>query len=404
MTRWLSIIGIGEDGLAGLGAEARAAIEAADCLIGGARHLAMVPPGTAERLAWTSPIEAGIAALLARRPRRVAVLASGDPMQFGIGATLSRSVPIAEMRIIPAPGAFSLAAARLGWALPDSITLSLHGRPLDRLALHLAPDAHLLALTENGAAPAAIGRWLTERGWGQSRVTVLEHLGGPAERVTACTAETLGEACFADLNTVAIEAIADPAARWWPRRAGLPDDAFRHDGQLTKRWVRAATLSALAPSGADSLWDIGAGCGSVAIEWLRALDHGSAQAIERHPVRLALIAANASALGVPELEIVAGSAPAALDRLPDPDAIFIGGGVDAALLDLCYARLKSGGRLVANAVTIEGETSLAEFYRHRGGALTRLAIAELGAAGAHGLWRAAAPVTQYVCRKGTDRT
>jgi precorrin-6B C5,15-methyltransferase / cobalt-precorrin-6B C5,C15-methyltransferase len=404
VTRWLSIIGIGEDGLAGLGAEARAAIDAAECLAGGARHLAMVPESSAERLVWSSPIDSSIKALLARRPRRVTVLASGDPMQFGIGATLSKAVPIAEMAIIPAPGAFSLAAARLGWALPDSITLSLHGRPIDRLALHLGPGARILALTEHGAAPAAIAQWLTLRGWGSSRVTVLERLGGPAERVTAFTAETPGPARFADLNTVAIEAVAGPAARWWPRRAGLPDEAFCHDGQLTKRWIRAATLSALAPSGAERLWDIGAGSGSVAIEWLRALEGGSAHAIERRPDRVALIAANASALGVPELDIVAGSAPAALAALPDPDAIFIGGGVDAALLDLCYARLKPGGRLVANAVTIEGETSLADFYRQRGGALTRLAVAELGVAGTHALWRAAAPVTQYLCRKDPDAT
>jgi precorrin-6Y C5,15-methyltransferase (decarboxylating) len=397
--RWLTIIGIGEDGLAGLGAAARGAIEAAEILAGGERHLAMIPPGAAERLAWGRPFEAGLNALMARRGRRVVVLASGDPMLYGVGATLARSVPPGEMIVLPAPGAFSLAAARLGWPLQQVATLSLHGRPLDRLAWHLAPGARLLALTENGEAPGKIARWLTERGWGPSRLTVLERLGGAAEKLTEASAETLTETGFADLNTLAIECRPGPGARWWPRLAGLPDDAFRHDGQLTKRWVRAATLAALAPCGADTLWDVGAGCGSIAIEWLRALEHGSAVAIERDAARCALIEANAATLGVPDLRVVQGAAPAALAGLPAPDAVFIGGGVDGALLDLCYAALTPGGRLVANAVTIEGETSLYAFRQQHGGELTRLAVARAEALGGHDAWRAAAPVTQLACRK-----
>jgi precorrin-6Y C5,15-methyltransferase (decarboxylating) len=374
-------------------------VEAAEVLVGGARHLAMMPQGAARRLVWGRPIEVGIAQVLAQRGRPVVVLASGDPMQYGIGATLLRSVPIAEMVVLPAPGAFSLAAARLGWPLPEIATLSLHGRPLDRLAWYLAPGARLLALTENGTAPAVIAGYLAERGWGPSRLVVLERLGGAEERVTEAHDEALGPALFADLNIVAIECVPGPAARWWPRLAGLPDEAFRHDGQLTKAPIRAATLAALAPVGAEILWDIGAGSGSIAIEWLRALEHGRAYAVERDPARIAMIAANAAALGVPDLRIVPSAAPAALDGLPAPDAVFIGGGVDGGLLDFCYTALKPGGRLVANAVTIEGETSLADFHRRRGGALSRLAVSRAEALGGHHIWRAAAPVTQLCCRK-----
>ncbi len=397
--RWLTIIGIGEDGLAGLGAEARTAIDTAETLVGGDRHLAMIPPGPAERVTWAKPFDAGLAALLDRRGRPVVVLASGDPMSYGVGATLARAVPIAEMRVLPAPGAFSLAAARLGWPLQCVATLSLHGRPLDRLAWHLAPGARLLALTENGAAPAAIARWLVSRGWGPSRLTVLEKLGGPGEVVTETTADSFPEQDFADLNTLAIEGHPAFGTPVWSRLAGLPDDAFRHDGQLTKRAVRAATLAALAPSGSETLWDVGAGCGSIAIEWLRALEHGKAVAIERDPARCALIAANAKQLGVPDLRIVEGAAPAALAGLPAPDAVFIGGGVDGSLLETCYAALTPGGRLVANAVTIEGETSLYAFRQIHGGELSRLATSRAEPLGGHLGWRAAAPVTQLFCRK-----
>jgi precorrin-6Y C5,15-methyltransferase (decarboxylating) len=397
--RWLTVIGIGEDGLAGLGAEARAAIDAAETLVGGERHLAMIPPGAAERVVWAKPFDAGLAALLERRGRSTVVIASGDPMSYGVGATVARSVPSAEMHVLPAPGAFSLAAARLGWPLQRVATLSLHGRPLDRLAWHLAPGARLLALTDNGAAPAEIARWLTARGWGPSRLTVLERLGGPGEAVTEARADAFPDGEFADLNTLAVDCRPAPGTPVWSRLAGLPDEAFRHDGQLTKREVRAATLAALAPSGSEILWDVGAGCGSIAIEWLRALEHGRAVAIERDPARCALIAANATRLGVPDLHIVEGAAPAALAGLPAPDAIFIGGGVDGALLETCYAALTPGGRLVANAVTIEGETSLYAFRQIQGGELSRLAIARAEPLGSHLGWRAAAPVTQLLCRK-----
>ncbi len=367
--------------------------------MGGERHLALVPTGRAERLPWAKPLGDTVDAIRRQRGRRVTVLASGDPLHFGIGATLLRAVPIEEMRILPAPGAFSLAAARLGWPLPGTQCISLHGRPLDGLAKHLSGGARLLVLTDDGAAPAVIARWLTERGWGPSRFVVLERLGGPAEQVTTGTAEAVC-GTFADLNILAIECRPAPDTLIRARLAGLPDTAFRHDGQLTKAEIRAATLAALAPCRGELLWDVGAGCGSIGIEWLRAIEDGACHAIERDAGRARLIAENAAALGVPELAITVGTAPEALAGLPPPDAIFIGGGVEPVLLEHCYAALKPGGRLVANAVTVEGEASLAQFQAARGGTLTRLAISRAEPVGAHLIWRALAPVTQLACRKG----
>jgi precorrin-6Y C5,15-methyltransferase (decarboxylating) len=402
VTRWLTIVGIGEDGWDGLGVEARSVIASAEILVGGERHLALVPDMPAEKWVWSRPLSGTIAMIEGSRGRSVVVLASGDPLQFGIGATLLRSFAGDEIRILPAPGAFSLAAGRLGWPLPEISCLSLHARPLDSLARHLAPAARLLALTDDAAAPGRIAGWLTERGWGPSDVTVLERLGGPAERIVRGSAEAFADGPFADLNTLAIECRPAATTPVRSRLAGLPDEAFRHDGQLTKAEIRAATLAALAPMRGETLWDVGAGCGSIGIEWLRAIEGGAAHAIECDPARAALIAANASTLGVPELAIVTGAAPAALAGLPAPDAIFVGGGVDAALLELCHHALKPGGRLVANAVTVEGEATLAQFRAARGGSLTRLAISRAEPAGAHLIWRALAPVTQLAYRKVPD--
>jgi precorrin-6Y C5,15-methyltransferase (decarboxylating) len=398
VTRWLTIVGIGEDGMDGLGIEARAAIAAAELLVGGERHLALVPETGAERLAWGRPLADTIDMIGQHRGRRVVVLASGDPLHYGIGLKLLHATHADECRILPAPGAFSLAAARLGWPLAEIACLSLHARPLDSLARHLAAGARLLVLTDDGTSPVKIANWLALRGWGPSRLTVLERMGGPAERIVPGTAETLA-GDFADLNTLAIECEPAPETLVRSRLAGLPDEAYRHDGQLTKAEIRAATLAALAPCRGEVLWDIGAGCGSIGIEWLRAIEGGAAYAIERDAGRAALIAENAAALGVPELTILIDSAPAALEGLPAPDAIFIGGGVEAALLERCHDALKPGGRLVANAVTVEGEAALAQFRAARGGTLTRLAVTRAEPAGLHLIWRALAPVTQLACRK-----
>jgi precorrin-6Y C5,15-methyltransferase (decarboxylating) len=321
-------------------------------------------------------------------------------MWYGAGATLARHFPREEMTIIPHPGAFSLAAARLGWALAECAMVSLHGRPLDTLRLHLAEGRRLLLLAEDGATPARVAGLLRDAGWGPSRVTVLEHLGSPVEAMHSATAAEWGDRPTADLNTVALECRAEPGTRGLSRLAGLPDDAFAHDGQLTKREIRAATLAALAPLPGERLWDIGAGCGSIAIEWLRADDHAAAISVERNAARVDLIARNAATLGVPRLEIVHGAAPAALHGLAPPDAIFVGGGLaDAGLLPRLWQALRPGGRLAANVITADGERALLDWQAAQGGHLARLAISRAEPLGAHLGWRALAPVTQLLCVK-----
>ena len=400
MKPWLTVIGIGDDGLVGLAPAVRSLIQTAEAIVGGARHLAMIGESKAERLAWRQPFADSIATIAVRRGRRVVVLASGDPMWHGAGATLTRHFAREEMTIVPHPGAFSLAAARLGWPLAECATLSLHGRPLDTLRLHLAEGRRLLILAEDGTTPVSVAGLLSDSSWGPSRMTVLEHLGGAAEAVYSTTAESWAKSPVADLNTIAVECRAEPGIRGLSRLAGLPDEAFAHDGQLTKREIRAATLAALAPLPGERLWDVGAGCGSIAIEWLRADDHTIAIAIERDAARVGLIAANAATLGVPRLAVVHGAAPAALDELAAPDAIFVGGGLgDPALMPRLWRALPAGGRLVANAITVDGERALLDWQAEHGGQLTRLAISRAEPLGAHLGWRALAPVTQLLCIK-----
>lgn len=396
MTPWLSIVGVGADGLDGLSPVARSLVERAEILVGGKRHLAMVANGAAERLTWATPLSDTVKAIKARRGRRVVVLATGDPMWFGIGVTLARHFPREEITVLPHLSAFTLAASRMGWPLADTETVTLHGRPLDLLALYLAPEARLLVLSENGETSAAVAAFLRARGWGPSELTVLENLGGGAERRVDGVAESWNAGSCADLNTLAIRCIPGPDARVLSRAPGLPDDAFVHDGQLTKREIRAATLAALAPLPGQLLWDVGAGCGSIAIEWMRAVRGARAVAIERNASRLALIARNAAALGVPKLRVIEGEAPDALAALEAPDAIFIGGGLSApGMIDACWQKLKPGGRIVANAVTIEGESILAGSQARIGGDLRRIAVSRAEPLGGRHGWRALVPVTQW---------
>ena len=392
VTPWLTIIGIGEDGLDGLSAAARALVDAAEVLAGGARQLAMVPDAGAERLEWAKPFAANRDLLAARRGRRVVVLASGDPMWFGVGATLSRWFEPAEMTVLPHPGAFSRAAARLAWPLQDCLCLTAHGRPLEALALHLAPGRRLLVLSEDGRTPDLVADLLRRLGWGPSRLTVLEHLGGSGENIRRADAAQWQEDC-ADLNLIAIECRPAPGTR--PLSAvGLPDEAFINDGQMTKREVRAVTLSALAPMLGEMLWDVGAGCGTVAIEWMRA--GGRAIALEPRPSRCDITARNAANLGVPGLEVRLATAPGGLPE-GAPDAVFLGGGVSRpGVLEACWAALKPGGRLVVNAVTAEGEAALFAFHAAHGGSMTRLAVSRLKPVGGFHSWHPAMPVTQYL--------
>ena len=400
MSRWLTIIGLGEEGLEGLTPAARALIAQAQTLVGGERHLAKVPNGAAERLTWASPLKLTIDEILKRRERRVVVLATGDPLWFGIGVTLLRAVPAEETWIVPGVSAFALAAARLGWPLAEVECLTLHGRSFAFLNGVVAPGARLLLLSHDGATPSAVAKALADVGYGPSRLTVLEHMGGAEERRLTGTAEAWSSGRAQALNTVAVECIPGPTAVVRPRVPGLPDDAFRHDGQLTKREVRAATRAALAPTPGERLWDVGAGCGSVAIEWLRSHRTLAAVAIERAAERCAMIHENAAALGVPHLELVEGEAPAALADLAPPDAVFIGGGITAeGLVEHCWRVLRPRGRLVANAVTVEGEARLLALSPQVGGELTRIAISRAEPIGGYTGWRAHMPVTQLAATK-----
>ncbi len=394
--KWLCVVGIGEDGVDGLGAAGRRGIAGAEVVFGGRRHLALAAPLIrGEARAWPSPFDAAVAEVLALRGRAVCVLASGDPFQHGVGATLARRLDAGEMTVVPAPSAFSLAAARLGWALQDAETISLHGRAIALLRPLLHPGARILALTSDGDGPAGVARLLVGDGFGGSRLHVLEALGGPDERVRTAPATALTEAACGPLNLVAIEVVADPKARILPF-GGLDDALFEHDGQLTKREIRAVTLAALAPRRGERLWDIGAGAGSVAIEWMLRHPSLRATAIEGRPDRAARIRRNAAALGVPGLEIVEGVAPGALAELPTPDAVFLGGGgTDPGVLDTAIAALAPGGRLVANAVTLEMQARLAAAAARLGGDLTTIAIARAAPLGGMTAWRPAMPVTQW---------
>jgi precorrin-6B C5,15-methyltransferase / cobalt-precorrin-6B C5,C15-methyltransferase len=403
---WLTVIGIGDDGYAGLGRAARRALFEADVVTGGERHLAMLPARVgARREAWPQPFS--VAPLLALRESpqaqsRVCVLASGDPMCFGVGATLARHVPIGEMEVLPAPSSLSLAAARLGWALQDVAAVSLVGRPLDALRRHLFARSRVLALSADGRTPAALAALLAAQGFGATRLSVFEHLGGALERRIEGRADAWHVDECAALNLVAFECEADDARRAdaWTLTPGLPDDAFLHDGQLTKRDVRALTLARLAPTPGALLWDVGAGSGSIGIEWMRAHPACRAIAIEANAQRQRFIEHNRNALGVPALQLVAGRAPDALAGLAAPDAVFIGGGVTVpGVLDACWERLAPGGRLVANAVTVQSEAALVAWRAQHGGTLTRIGIGEAEPLGRFDTWRQALPVTLYDVRK-----
>ncbi|MBD8905979.1 precorrin-6y C5,15-methyltransferase (decarboxylating) subunit CbiE [Methylorubrum zatmanii] len=398
---WLTLIGIGEDGRAGLSPAAAAALDAAEVVYGGRRHLALAAPLAAETRSWPSPIGEAYPGILARRGRPTCILATGDPFHYGIGAEIARLVPAPEIRAFPQPSAFSLAAARLGWSLPETACITLHGRDLLSIVPHLQPGAHLLALSWDGATPAALAGLLTERGLGRSRLTVLEAMGGPQERIRADRADGFGLADIAALNTVAVEVEAEPGARIVSLSPGLDDAWFENDGQLTKAEIRAVTLAALRPRAGEILWDLGAGSGSVSIEWCLRHAANRAVAVERRPDRAERIARNARALGVgARVQLVEGASLASLPGLPPPQAVFIGGGVaEPGLLAACREALPANGRCVANAVTLEGEAALLAAFTEAGGALRRLSVAHaVPVGGLHG-WRPAMPITQWVWTK-----
>ncbi|WP_094447691.1 precorrin-6y C5,15-methyltransferase (decarboxylating) subunit CbiE [Rhizobium sp. N4311] len=400
--RWLTIIGIGEDGPEGLGAEARRLIATAPAVFGGTRHHALAASLiSGEKFSWQSPFAHSVDAILQRRGTPVVVLASGDPFLYGVGATLSRHVAAKEMRTIPAPSAFSLAASRLGWPLQDVAAISLHGRPIDLIRPHLHPGRRIIALTSDERGPGELAALLAADGFGQSQLTVLEALGGTRERRRHALAADFDLTDIDSLNVCALQIAAGEGARILPFAAGLEDALFEHDGQITKREIRAMTLSALAPRHGELLWDIGAGSGSISIEWMLANPSLTAIAVEQSPERAARVARNATAFGVPHLAVVEGEAPGALAGLPEPDAIFLGGGgSEPGVIDAAIPALKRGGRLVANAVTLEMEAVLLSEHTKRGGSLTRIEISRAGPVGGMNGWRPAMPVTQWRWTKG----
>jgi len=391
---WLHIVGIGEDGMAGLSPATRAVVEAAEIIVGGDRHHRLSDAVTAERVSWPSPFDALIDMLRGYRGRRVVVLATGDPLWFSVGARIGRAIPSGEILYHPQLSAFQLAAARLGWSLADVETLTVHGRPVEQMIAFIQPDARLLILTTGAETPARIAAFLAERGFGASPMTVLANMGGADEARFDGTADSWDHEVPA-FNTLAVDCVAAPDAALLPRVPGLDDDLFRHDGTMTKQEVRALTLAKLMPMRGALLWDVGTGCGSVAVEWMRGARYARAIGIEPRADRRAMAAANALALGAPRLELIEGEAPAALDGLDAPDAVFLGGGLSAEVFDAAWARLKPLGRLVANAVTLESEAVLMELHARHGGQLVRLQAARAEPVGRFRGWRAAMPVTQW---------
>ncbi len=392
--RWLHIVGIGEDGMEGLSAATRAVVEAAEIIVGGDRHHRLSDNVTAERVAWPSPFDALIDLLTSHRGRRVVVLATGDPLWFSVGARIGRSIPPSEITYHPQLSAFQLAAARMGWSLADVETLTVHGRPVEQMIAFIQPDQRLLILTTGAETPAKIARFLTERGFGKSPMTVLASMGGVEELRFDGIAESWDHEVPA-FNTLAVDCVAAPDAALLPRVPGLADELFVHDGTMTKQETRAVTVAKLMPMRGAHLWDIGTGCGSVAVEWMRAARYASAVGIEPRADRRAMAAQNALALGTPKLEILAGEAPAALEGLAPPDAIFIGGGLSDAVFAAAWAALRPLGRLVANAVTLESEAVLLALHKRHGGQLVRLSVERADPVGRLTGWRPLMPVAQW---------
>jgi precorrin-6B C5,15-methyltransferase / cobalt-precorrin-6B C5,C15-methyltransferase len=396
----VTVVGIGADGWDGLSPAARNAVREAEVLIGSTRQLALVE-SDATKVTWPSPMLPAIPELLAEHAgRRVCVLASGDPMFFGVGSTLARLLGPGKLRVIPQVSSVSLACARLGWAVEEAVVVSLVGRPIEALRLSIRPNRHLLLLSADGQTPARVAELLRQQGFGPSTMTVFEELGGPGESRRSGTAASWRPSPAGALNLIAVECRASPAAVVLGRGPGLPDQAFEHDGQLTKREVRAVTLAVLAPLPGELLWDVGAGSGSIGIEWLRTDPSCRAIAVEPVTERAERIIRNAGSLGVPGLQVIVGRAPEALGGLPTPDAIFIGGGLTGeGVLEACWAALRPGGRLMANAVTLDSEAVLSDWHGQLGGTLTRIEISRARPIGGFTGWQPMMPVTQWIVRR-----
>lgn len=400
MSAWLNIIGVTEQGMKALDPVSRTLIADAKMVLGPRRFIAQLPVDEKHQV-WQSPLASMIAQVKAQRGTQTVVLATGDPNWFGIGATLARHLDDDEYALHPAASSFQLAAARMHWPLQNTKTISLHGREAENLHPHILPGNRILALTSSATSLIDVADILVQRGYDESSITALENLGSTGEKISTCSARTARDHQVGDFFVLAIDCVAGEGAVLLPQTPGLPDDAFVSDGQLTKREVRAASLAKLAPYPGVLLWDVGAGCGSVGIEWMRAATNAKAICFEREFDRLQMIADNRTNLGVPALEIVSGTAPESLAGQAAPDAIFLGGAVaDDAVFAACWKALKPGGRLVANAVTVEGEQALYNRHNELGGELTRIDVSVLDHVGSYRALRPRMAVLQWLVIKG----
>ena len=385
---WLTIIGIGEDGLAGLSDASRKALAAAETVFGGERHLKLAGIDGRGK-PWPVPFDA--TCVLSRRGRPTAVLASGDPFWHGAGGSLASHLAPEEWVAHPSPSTFSLAAARLGWTLETTICIGLHAAPFERLVPLLSRGTRIICLLRDAKAATDLAQWLDAQGWDASRLWTLSALGGPREDVREGRSKGYSAGSAIAPLAVAIEA---EGAIGLSRASGLADDLFKHDGQITKRPIRALALSALAPRPGQRLWDIGAGSASISVEW--ALAGGTSIAIEVREDRVANIRANAEAFGLAhKISIVTGTAPAALSSLEKPDAVFIGGGLDAAVFAAIWSMIPQGTRLVAHSVTLETEALLSDLHQKHGGDLMRIELSQVAPLGRYRSWESARPVVQW---------
>ncbi|MGD1885649.1 MAG: precorrin-6y C5,15-methyltransferase (decarboxylating) subunit CbiE [Cohaesibacteraceae bacterium] len=391
---WLSIVGIGEEGLEGLNPSAHKAVTAAEVIVGGKRHHALTQALNAERITWPSPFNHMLEALEGLKGRPTCVLVTGDPVWYSAGTKIADHFGADDIRIHPHVSAFQLACVRMGWALQDAETLTVHGRAVGDILSFVAPRAKLVVLTQDGDTPSQVAELLSGAGYGDSRMTVLADMGGANETRLDGVASRWSE-IVPSLHTLCVECSSNPDVPTLPRGPGLPDDAFEHDGKMTKRDLRAITLAKLAPRPDELLWDVGAGCGSVGIEWMRSARGARSIGLEPHAERRAMAERNAHKLGTSRFELVDGTAPDALSGLDKPDAVFIGGGLSQETVDASLAALKNHGRLVANAVTLESEQLLIQLHQHFGGELTRISIAHADAVGRYRGWRSAMPITQW---------
>jgi precorrin-6B C5,15-methyltransferase / cobalt-precorrin-6B C5,C15-methyltransferase len=396
----IEVVGIGAAGWESLGPFERRLVQDADLVLGGSRHLDLLPAITGQqRIRLPVDLRRGLAALTAdHERRRIVVLGSGDPLVYGIGSTLIEIFGVDSVRIHPAVSSVALAAARMGWAADSYDVVRVRGRALDEVRRYLAPGRRLLILSRDGSTPDLVRQFITETGFGRSKITVLAQLGSSAE----CRWDQIWPPDPPDLNVVCVTCEPSRPSAAWSAAPGLADEVFDHDGQLTKRDVRASAIAHLMPVPGQLLWDVGAGAGSIGIEWMRTHPSCHAIAIERDLARAKRIRLNAARLGVPDLQVVEGEAPSACRGLPPPDAVFLGGGAGRETVERCWAAMRPGGRLVGHAVTQQTEAILVEFWRQLGGDLTRISIESMQPIGSYHGWQPARPVVQWAAQKPLD--